>query len=143
VDYYENTTAQPTKSKEITVAVWKPPVFVYPDLMNLNILDKNGPDTVFTEVSYAMRAELPALSKLTLTMKGTGWSIIYPSDWIISPYDDESKSQVFTSPDGSAYCEQTISFSQPGDIELFYKEESNGGINEFNRYLNVLNNQSK
>jgi hypothetical protein len=138
VKYYENASNQPTSSKEITVAVRKPSVFIYPDLMNKNILDTNGPDSVFIDESYAMRVELPAVSKLTLTMKGTGWSIIYPSDWIISPYNDENKIQVFTSPDNAAYCEQTISFSQPGIIELFYKEESKAGIKSFTRYLYVI-----
>jgi hypothetical protein len=143
VDYYENTSLQPTKSKEIIFADWKPAVFVYPDLMGKNILDTNGPDSVFIDESYAMRVELPASSKLTLTMKGTGWSIIYPSDWIISPYDNDNYIQVFTSPDNAAYCEQTISFSQPGTVELFYQEESDGGIKNFTRYLYVINSQSK
>jgi hypothetical protein len=139
VKYYENASDQPTSSKEIIVAEWKPSVFVYPDLMNKNILDTNGPDSVFIDEPYAMRAEIPALSKLTLTMKGTGWSIIIePSGWIISPYDDENKIQVFTSPDDAAHCEQTISFSQPGIIELFYKEESKAGIKNFTRYLYVI-----
>jgi hypothetical protein len=143
VDYYENTSLQPTTSKEITVALWKPAVFIYPDLIGRNILNTDGSDSVVIDESYAMRAEIPALSKLTLTMKGTGWSVIYPSDWIISPYDDENNIQVFTSPDNAAYCEQSISFSQPGLIELFYKEESPGGIKNFTRYLYVLNSQSK
>ncbi len=141
VEYYENASVEPTHTKEITIAVRTPAVFVYPDLLNKNILDKNGPDSVFVDTSYAMRVDLPELSKLILTMKGTGWNIYEPFNWIISPYNDENHSQIFTSSDNAVYSELTILFLQPGDIQLFYREESNSGIKEFSRQLYILNAQ--
>lgn len=138
VEYYENESVESTRIKEITVAIWQPPVFVYPDLLNKNILDKNGPDSVIIDEPYAMRVDLPASSKLTLEMKGTGWNISYPFNWIISPYNNETQSQLFTSSDDAVYCELSVSFSQIGDIHLLYKEESNGLIKDFVRTIIVL-----
>ena len=136
VEYYENSSSQPTYSKEIIVAVIKPEKFIYPYLEGTNILDpEDDSDTINVGVYYPMSVQVPELSKLTVTFKGGSWNYTDTVNWIISPYNDENKSQVFTSPLGPCNCDITISFSQPGDVELFIKEESKGVIKNFTRYL--------
>lgn len=143
VEYYENSSAQSTYSKEITVAVRTLPVFVYPFLEGTNILDpEHESDTLNVGEYYPMSVQVPESSKLTVTIKGESWDYTYPVNWIISTYDEENQSQIFASPMGPCNCDLTISFSIPGDIVLLCKEESNGGIKNFSRYL-VLNSQSK
>ena len=143
VEYYVNSSAQPTYSKEITVAVRTLPVFVYPYLEGTNILDpEHESDTLNVGEYYPMSAQVPESSKLTVTIKGESWDYTYPVNWIISTYDEENQSQIFTSPMGPCNCDLSISFSIPGDIVILCKEESNGGIKNFIRYL-VINSQGK
>lgn len=141
VEYFENGSVDPNWVKEITIAVWKPPVFVYPDLLGKNILVKNGHDSAFVDEPYAMRVELPVHSKLTLTMQGAGWNISYPFNWIITPYDNDNQIQIFTTADDVSYAELSIMFTQPGTFHLYYKEEGNGGVKEFDKPLYVFTYQ--
>ncbi len=144
VDYYENSSSQPTNSKEIIVAELKRNEFFYPYLDDTNILDSgNGADTIFTGEYYPMSVQVPGSSKLTVTMKGGTWDYTFPVNWIISSYNDDNNSQIFESMPGPCQSDLTISFSQPGDIELLLKEESNGVIKDYYRYLYVTNSNSE
>jgi hypothetical protein len=51
--------------------------------------------------------------------------------------------QVFKSPTGPCNCDLTISFTQPGDIQLLCKEDNKGVIKNFIKYILVLNSNSK
>jgi hypothetical protein len=139
IDYYENGSSQPTKTREIIVAVLKLGQFIYPYLEGTNILSPEfESDTINAGIYYPMSVQVPESSTLTVIIQGTGWDYTDPVNWIISPYDEKNKLQVFATPLGPCNCDLTISFTQPGDIQLLCKEDNKGVINNFTRYLMVL-----
>lgn len=132
IEYFENNALVPTRVKELTVrdpneVPVNQKVYSYPywsdDIKYYNILSDSLRTTHAGKV-YAMRAHIPAGKSLKVVMKAASKGWVEEADgknqgWTVSPFDQVSKSQTFTTDKQLADMGIVITGAGPVTIELY------------------------
>lgn len=132
IEYYENNSENPTKTREVFLAGFEPvETYSFPEYGNYgaNILF-SGRDTFTIDESYSMIAILNRQNTLEVTLTGGEWNINKHDgdslNWKVSSYDKINKSQIFTTAGLRDSCDINLIFTQVANIELKYSDVLSG-----------------
>ncbi len=132
IEYFINNSEEPVGSRILEITGYdEPDPWSMPRAGRFgeNILHENV-DTLTLNQQYSMIATLGnPYNALQVLMEGGTWetsrheSGMY--DWNIMPYDSSMNSQLFTTL-ASDTCDMGITFTQPSEINIEYKDEFSG-----------------
>ena len=132
IEYYENNSKNPIKIREVFLAGFESlEKYDFPEYGNYgaNILF-SGRDTFTIDESYSIIAILNRQNTLEVTLTGGAWNINKNSkdslNWIVSPYDQINRSQIFITAGKRDNCDINLIFTQATEIELKYSDVISG-----------------
>lgn len=125
IEYYENETVTPTRTK--TLVVGSPILNIYPNSgdYGLNILSSNFNKSMI-DLTNSMRAEVSSGAALTIIINGGGtWKLGNTvTNWTVESFNAATQSQVFKVTESAKTSDLPIIFTAPGTYKIDYYENN-------------------